>query len=276
MSVGNLGHIPVLMVEGENIPEVWEKACLATWERGIAIPTEYDLPTSPPSRDATVIMVIKNPMAEPRISRAFPGGLEELEIYRQEVLYGVHDHWINPGEGKWTYTYHKRLFAYEIEGEVIDQINYIIRKLSEVSYSRRAQAITWNPRIDPLTDDPPCLQRIFCRLVPKGEEYLLNMNTHWRSRDGWKASFMNIFALTSLQMLIAEKISERLGRVVSCGRYVDISDSFHIYGSYYKGFEKFLETLKTRPFDERTWTMDFAEPFFEEGRKRLRREKKER
>ena len=269
------GYIPVLTVEGDNLPEAWEKACLQTWEKGIAISTEYDQPKDPPSRDATMIMVIKDPMAEPRISRAFPGGLDDLEIYRQEVVGGVHDHWINPSEGKWTYTYHKRLFTYEVEGKVIDQISYIIQKLSDVPYSRRAQAITWKPGMDPATDDPPCLQRMFFRLVKKGDGYLLNMNTHWRSRDGWKASFMNIFALTSLQDLIAKKISEKMGVTVSCGRYVDISDSFHIYGSYYKDFEKFLKTLKARTFAERTWTMEFAEPFFEDGRKRLLKEKEQ-
>ncbi|MBL7170483.1 MAG: hypothetical protein ISS46_00605 [Candidatus Omnitrophica bacterium] len=129
--------------------------------------------------------------------------------------------------------------------------------------------------MDPATDDPPCLQRMFFRLVKKGDGYLLNMNTHWRSRDGWKASFMNIFALTSLQDLIAKKISQKMGVTVSCGRYVDISDSFHIYGSYYKDFEKFLKTLKARSFAERTWTMEFAEPFFEDGRKRLEKEKEQ-
>lgn len=267
------GYIPVLIAEGENIPEVWEKACLLTWEKGVVIPTEYDREGDPPSRDATMIMVVRDPMAEPRISRAFPGGLEELEIYRQEVVYGVHDHWINPAEGKWTYTYHKRLFAYEMEGKVINQIDYCIHKLSQVPYSRRAQAVTWNTAFDPATHDPPCLQRIFCRLVQKDGIYLLNMNTHWRSRDGWKASFMNIFALTSLQEIMAREISRNIGRPVHCGRYVDISDSFHIYGSYYQDFERFLDTLKNRSFAERTWTTSFAEPFFEEGRKRLEKER---
>ena len=35
------------------------------------------------------------------------------------------------------------------------------------------------------------------------------MNTHWRSRDAYKAAFMNIF-LTDLQREIATKISEKL------------------------------------------------------------------
>ena len=110
------GRIPTLFATGQTLPEAWEKAVLACWEQGAAIRTEYDKPGDPPSRDCTMMWVVEDPFAEPRLHRAFPGGLEDLEVYRQEVVDGVHDHWIAPEEGKWTYTYHKRLFAYEIEG----------------------------------------------------------------------------------------------------------------------------------------------------------------
>lgn len=268
------GDIPVLKVEGRILPEVWEKAVLATWEEGITLRTEYDREGDPPSKDCTMIMVIREPLAEPRIHRAFPGGLEDLEVYRQEVIKGVHDHWIKPEEGKWIYTYHQRLFAYEMSGQIIDQINYIIARLSDIPYSRRAQAITWNASTDPRAKDPPCLQRLFCRISRNKEgKAVLNMNTHWRSRDGYKAASMNLFAFTDLQRMIAERITERRGEEVLVGRHVDITDSFHIYGSYYQEFENFLETVKKRSFEERTWSTEEAEPFFEEGRKRLAREK---
>ena len=130
-------EIPVIKVEGKTLPEAWEKAVIEAWHKGIDIKTEYDKPGDMPSKDCTMIIVVTEPMSEPRIHRAFPGGLEDLEIYRQEVVLGVHDHWIKPEEGKWTYTYHKRLFEYEIEGESIRQISYIIEKLSSMPHSRR-------------------------------------------------------------------------------------------------------------------------------------------
>ena len=102
--------IPVLMVEEDTLPAAWERAVLETWHKGISLKTEYDREGDPSSKDSTMIMVIRDPLAEPRIHRAFPGSLESLEVYRQEVVMGIHDHWINPDEGKWTYTYHKRLF----------------------------------------------------------------------------------------------------------------------------------------------------------------------
>lgn len=267
-------EIPVIKIEGKTIPEVWEKAVVETWHNGLPIKTEYDKPNDPPSRDCTMIMVASTPMAEPRIHRAFPGGLEDLEVYRQEVVAGIHDHWINPKEGKWTYTYHQRLFNYPAGGKPVDQIKYIIKKLSSTPYSRRAQAITWSPALDPDTDDPPCLQRIWCRLVETSEKrYALDMNTHWRSRDAYKASFMNMFALTDLQRRIAEELSKNTGKEVVAGRYADISDSFHIYGSYAEEFANFLKLVKERPFEERTWETKFAQPFFEDAVARIRNEK---
>lgn len=263
--------IPILFVSGETIPQVWEKSVIKTWEKGVQIKTEYDKEDDPPSRDCTMIMVVNSPDKEPRIHRAFPASLEDLEIYRLEVIEGIHDSWIKPEEGKWTYTYHERLFNYEIEGERIDQVNYIIEKLSKVPYSRRAQGITWNVKKDPPTDDPPCLQRVWFRLTEDKEKNLfLNMNTHWRSRDAFKAAFMNIFAFTDLQRIIAEKISEKINKKILIGRYVDITDSYHIYGSYYKDFEKFLETVKKRTFEERTWHTSFAETFFEEAKNKIK------
>jgi len=268
------GNIPVFQVTGKTIPETWEKAVLLTWEKGIRIRTEYDKPGDPESRDCTMVMVIEEPMSEPRIHRAFPGGLEDLEIYRQEVVDGVHDSWINPAEGKWTYTYHQRLFDYEISGKKVDQITLMIDRLAKSGHTRRAQAITWNPATDAESDDPPCLQRVFCRLCPdEKSDPVLNMNLHWRSRDAYKAAFMNIFALTDLQRIIAQRISEKINKKVRVGRYVDISDSFHIYGSYYSEFKGFLDTVKKRSFEERTWNTEFAEPFFEIARQKLAEEK---
>lgn len=265
------GDIPTLFVTGRTLPEAWEKAVLECWDKGAAVRTEYDKPGDPPSRDCTMMWVVEEPFAEPRIHRAFPGGLEDLETYRQEVIDGIHDHWIAPEEGKWTYTYHQRLFAYETGGKTVDQIDYLVEKLSLSGHSRRAQAITWNVTLDPSTDDPPCLQRVWCRLLPGDDGHsVLNMNTHWRSRDAFKAAYMNIFALTELQKTIAGRIAERTGTEIRVGRYADLVDSFHIYGSYFRDFEGFLKLVEKRTLAERTWDSAYAEPVFAETREKLR------
>jgi len=266
-------NIPVISITADCLPEAWEKAVLAVWDQGLEVKTQYDKPGDPPSRDATVMVAVSDPFNEPRVHKNFPGGPEELESYRQEVVGGIHDHWIDPAAGKWTYTYHERLFAYSPVEEIrdadspkpfrrVNQIQYIIDCLSKAGHSRRAQAITWMPTADPATDDPPCLQRIWCRLVSnEAGELSLNMNTHWRSRDLYKAWFMNVYALTDLQKMIAEGISEAKGVPVRVGRYVDISDSLHIYGSYLRDVEREVEKMRQRPFTERAWPSDH--PAFE-------------
>jgi len=241
--------IPVLFASGRSISEAWEKSLELLWRNGIRIRTEYDRPNDPPSVDATMVIVVSEPLSEPRIHLSIPSTFKDLEKYRREVVDGVHDHWIDPESGKWTYTYHQRLFRYPTPDGFVDQIEYIVSKLSRTPYSRRAQAITWNPKLDPLTNDPPCLQRIWLRCTEEDGVLKLNMNTHWRSRDAYKAAFMNMFALTDLQKRIAEMLKDRMGRNVEVGQYVDISDSYHIYGSYLQDFEnRFLKALREREF----------------------------
>ena len=260
-----MNNIPVINIEAGCLPEAWETAVLSVWDNGLEIKTQYDKPDDPPSKDATVMITIADPFAEPRIHKNFPGGPEELEVYRQEVIDGIHDHWIDPAAGKWTYTYHERLFAYCPVEDIrnpksprpfakVNQIQYIIDALSETAYTRRAQAITWMPTADTKTDDPPCLQRIWCRLLENSDDtFSLNMNTHWRSRDLYKAWFMNVYALTDLQRVIAEKISQKIHKLVNVGRYVDITDSLHIYGSYFKDAAAEVEKMRDGDFKKRSW-----------------------
>jgi thymidylate synthase len=275
------GNIPVLSVNEDTIPQAYEKAIKEVWKKGAGIRTEYDRPGDPPSRDATVVITVNQPFGQPRFHRSFADGLGGLAEYVMEVVHGAHDYWVKPLEEilkgtkskdtRWTYTYHGRLFEYRIEDEVINQISLMIERLSKAGYTRRAQAITWNPKLDPPTDDPPCLQRIWGRLCDDGEGgYVFNMNTHWRSRDLFKAWFENVIALTTLMRKIAEEISRRISKPVRLGRYMDISDSLHIYGSYFreiegdpeKGIKSFFEKIESRPFEERTWNSDFVKPYF--------------
>ena len=238
------------------LPLAWEAAVLACWKSGEAFPTEYDKPLDPPSRDVTALIHVTHPFEEPRIHRAFPGGLDFLEIYRAEMLYGVHDHWIDPAAGKWEYTYHQRLFAYDVPGlGVIDQIAAVIDKLRAAPHTRRAQAITWQPWNDQNISDPACLQRLWFR-VSGGR---LHMNTHIRSNDAYKAAFLNMYAFTELQRTIAAAVG------VEPGEYMHIADSFHIYGSYFQEFEGFLQTVERRAPQDRVYTTDFARDFLIEG-----------
>jgi len=185
----------------------------------------------------------------------------------------------NPEDTRWEYTYHERLFAYTVPGinQPFDQIETIARKLAETSYTRRAQAITWKVWDDNGCDDPACLQSLWCRLTDEGGVAYLSTNARFRSNDAYKAAFMNMFALTQLQLRIAARISELTDRDVRLGRYVHLADSYHIYGAYSAEFkERFLGGLARRTFAERTFryadvkdVMEAARPAILEKVKRM-------
>ena len=239
-----------------SLPLAWENAVVACWEGGERFRTEYDRDGDPESRDVTALIHVTDAFAEPRIHRAFPGGLDDLEKYRSEVLYGVHDHWVDPSVGKLEYTYHERLFEYDIpQVGRVDQIAGAIAKLKAVPFTRRAQAVTWQVWNDMNIDDPACLQRLWFRIA----DGKLHMNVHMRSNDAFKAAFMNMFAFTELQREMAAELG------VAPGEYIHIADSFHIYGSYFNEFEGFLNTVKNRSEDQRVFTTDFARDFFVDG-----------
>ena len=118
----------------------------------------------------------------------------------------------------------------------INQINYIIEKLQEKPYSRRAQAITWRPLVDPFHIDPPCLQRIYMRI----KEDKLIMQTTWRSRDLFRAWEANVNGMIRIQKYVAEQLG------VQIGHYLDFSNSLHIYGNTISEVKDMLIRMKNK------------------------------
>ncbi len=259
--------LPAVKVEAENLAEGWEKAVLACWECGVRIPTQYDKEDDPMSRDVSLMLSVRNAFAEPRIHRAMPGGIYDLEVYRQEVADGIHDHWIDPAAGKWQYTYHERICNYEVPGveDRIDQLDYVVNALAETPHTRRAQVSLWQCWEDAGIDDPACLQRLWFRIFD--DELILS--AHMRSNDAYKAAFMNMYAFTDLQRIVAERVSEKLGRTIVAGQYNHFVDSFHIYGSYFDEFEGFLKTVEVRSFEQRVYTTSMVQVLIDEARERI-------
>jgi len=286
-----MAGIPVLHVEADCIAQAWEDSLVLLYKCGCDIKTQYDKPDDPPSKDATMLITIADPLKEPMIHKDFPGGPEELQEYVMEVCEGIKDHLVrdtrDPGDTRWEYTYHQRLFAYKVPTlRPFDQIETLCQKLAKTPYTRRAQAVTWKVWEDNDCYDPACMQSIWCRIVeesrsPGVEESniesrecssstprlldsstpglldsstgFLNMNVRFRSNDAYKAAFMNIFALVQLQQKIASRVSELSGRTIRVGRYCHLADSYHLYGSYFREFEsRFLTALEKRTFEQRT------------------------
>jgi thymidylate synthase len=271
-----MSGIPVLSAEGNSIAQAWENAMLMLYERGGDVTTQYDKPGDPPSKDATMLLTVHQPMAEPMIHRDFPGGFEELQEYVMEVCDGIKDHCVrdpnNPDDTRWEYTYHQRLFGYEVPGsDATDQIEHICRQLADTPYTRRAQAITWKVWEDNTCYDPACLQSVWCRITEEDGRAVLSMNVRFRSNDAYKAAFMNIFALVQLQRKIADRVAELSGKPIELGRYCHLADSFHIYGSNLAEFEgRFLGAIEKRSFEQRTMRYEDVQDIMEEARPAIR------
>ena len=247
----------VISITEDSVGKAWATAVLEVFFFGEKIKTEYDGPTDFPSRDVTGLIHVKRPYSKPLRGYEVPiyahmGDLYATESikskYLEEIVDGIHDHEIGEGPS-FPYTYHDRITNYRWKStedglspnlleEPVDQIKYMINKLKSNGYSRRAQAVTWRAHTDPGSVDPPCLQRLWARIV-NGK---LVFETTWRSRDLFKAWGANVNGMLAW----AKKITDQLDVDLDC--YVDFSNSLHIYGKKKVVIEvtDFIERLMKR------------------------------
>ncbi|MHB8969597.1 MAG: thymidylate synthase [Pirellulaceae bacterium] len=268
-----MNGIPVLVVEGDCIARAWENSLVKLYQEGCEISTQYDRPGDPPSKDATMLITVTDPLREPMIHRDMPGGFEDLQEYVMEVCDGIKDHWVRDVDDvhdtRWEYTYHQRLFKYDVPSLAgsIDQIEALCQQLAKTGFTRRAQAITWKVWEDLHCYDPACLQSIWCRIIEQEGVPQLSMNVRFRSNDAYKAAFMNMFALVQLQQRIADRVTQLSGREVQLGRYCHVADSYHIYGSSMAEFRaRFLGALEKRDFAGRTVRFADVQDLMKEAR----------
>lgn len=220
-----------VLLKEKTISKAWERAVLETWNYGEDVLTEYE----EISKEVLgLLLVVEEPFLEKRVhlgdvNVAVKGSLES---YCDEVIKGTLDNAVR--DGKIPYTYHNRLFSYP--PKAVDQINFMVRKLQEANYSRRAQAITWDPEKDLWVVSPPCLQRVWCTI----RDNALVMHTTWRSRDIFRAMHMNMLAMTELQKVLAKKLK------VKVGAYFDYTNSGHIYENSFGDVERFIHIVKKR------------------------------
>ncbi len=273
-------NIPVLTVCERTLAEAYEKALIALRDQGIRFRTQYDKPGDPLSLDCTMNITVLEPLADPMIHKAFPGGIEDLREYVLEVQ-GIKDHWVkntnDPEDTRWEYTYHGRLKTYGQWREVhtgqsapagpfvVDQIEGVIAKLVAQPFTRQAQMITWMPNIDLDCYDPPCLQSLWYRLLEdEAGVRWLNCNMRFRSNDAWGATFMNMFGFIHFNNeIIAAEVARRSGKPVQLGRLNWQADSFHIYGKDIEiANQRLFQRLQTTKFEDRVFA--FRDPDIQE------------
>ncbi len=317
----------VIFISEKTVRDAWLSAVAQVLYNGDDIRTEYDKNEDPPSKDATVLIEIENPLSNPisrkdkvmKIKSKYGNSFEVYGCmadtyligsiqsgYIEEIMEGANDHYLWESETSFPYSYHDRIFKYtpysledsihinydlefvdnnfvrkhkkllkagkvqisddsiiwklkhlvdfnlnkKISDQVgiqkipieiikfpkIDQIEYIIKKLKEKPYSRRAQAITWRPLVDPFHSDPPCLQRIYMRV----KDDKLIMQTTWRSRDLFRAWEANVNGMIRIQKYVADQLG------LEMGHYLDFSNSLHIYGSTISEVKDMFTRMKNR------------------------------
>ena len=192
-------------------------------------------------KEISVTIVIKHPLWEPMISKCFIGGPEELQQYVMEMLDGILDFEID--RGKWEYTYHDRMVRYPgNDGYLIDQISFVENELRRNPSSRRA-VIMIRSKDDIGSPDCACMQHIqyFVR------DNQLHCKVLFRSNDGPKASFMNMFALIMLQ----KRIADNLGLEV--GTYTHRANSYHCYEKDFDKLASYAERINSESLEDLTY-----------------------
>ncbi len=177
----------------------------------------------------------------------FPTKGKHLEEYIKTLTREyMWEHMKLPEEKQFKYLYIQRLALYR-QG-LVDELGRLYDKLREDGINRQTQIITWDPEIDfpvetPKGHDPPCLQRIWIRVLREPvwkpvidvfpysdvqqdivvEKGLVEVHLTWRSRDLYGAWMSNIIAV--MEMIKREILKDEY-KVV---KIVDFCNSLHIY-----------------------------------------------
>lgn len=139
-----------------------------------------------------------------------------LDQYAHDLIHGSH--------AKHEYSYHERLQKWlnrvPRDGSPgINQINYIMQKLTLSPVTRRAIATTWYPNIDTRREDVPCLQLCMFNI----RDGKLNQTVVFRSEDMVLGAGPNMYGLVMQQKLIADHLD------LPVGTYTHVVQCPHVY-----------------------------------------------
>lgn len=231
-----------LIVRGRTLAETYHKALVELKEFGTIVESaDWDCLCL----EASMTMVVTEPLSEPMISRCCICSPESLEQYKLELLFGILD--FNIGHG-WDYTYHDRIANYKVNEGTLNQIDFVILELLKNPGSRRAVIDIRDNSSDAYSDDPACLQHIqyFLR---NGK---LDCCVLFRSNDATRANFMNCFGLISLQQFIAEVLE------VEVGTFTLRANSFHCYENEFTNLTNYVKKIKEKGYTDSSITFNYS------------------
>ena len=257
LSLRGDGKIRGINVEADNLAEASYRAILQCYKKAIRTETPKHKSGGSLGFDANMTITVLNPDSEPKIcSPAMVEDPRGIVQYILEVTHGIHNHWKKDKEHplRWGYTYNERFvdqlpFVFKrIKAEWDERMNQWGKGIGRIS-GRDYHPTIWRAGEDIILEqeDPPCWQTAQIRFLlnDKGK-LVMNYQTHWRSRDLFKAWNENNIAQIELMKLIRDKVSDMLGVPIELGSYIDHSDSLHLYGMYIDkdGLEEKIKTMR--------------------------------
>lgn len=233
----------VYKIENSEIADCWEDLVKLVYTNGHLVDDERGSTTK---ELLNVVTKIKNPLGKQdggffgigeeyntienvRVPEGYFWAGDRITTYSEQFLSRE-----NPG---FVYTYGSRLRNHEDylsddkddEGFTgIDQIQVAIDRLKNCKESRRAISVTWDPHLDTVNEEVPCLILVDFKI----REDSLYTTALWRSHDIYGAWFPNVVGLTYLAQYVANEVGVNVAPITVH------SISAHIYSTDFDDAEK--------------------------------------
>ena len=223
-----------ILIETDEIANAWEKLVKMIITEGEEVNDERGSLTK---EILNVIVSIKKPLGtnsndffniKSKFSDILDIPVPEGYFWSGDKLKTYSEQFISKDKQGFIYTYGNRLRSHFSD---VDQINEVIERLKNCKESRRAISITWDPAIDSMSDEVPCMILVDFKI----RNDKLYTTALWRSHDIYGAWFPNAVGLTYLSQYVAGKVDIAIGSVTIQ------SISAHIYEVNFDEARKLLE-----------------------------------
>lgn len=237
---------PPSFVEQNDFRNAWAEQVHYCVTKGLIIVANSKSERLVNTRDITGITVLTGnaitQIINKELHEKFPTKGLHLDKYIKTFTYKyMRDHMLLPENQRFKYLYIERLTTYPDGASCVDQIGRMYDKVRNDGINRQTEMITWQPGKDfpvntPKGHDPPCLQRIWIRVlsepvpsegnaIGKINKGKVEVHLMWRSRDLYAAWMSNIVAV--IYMIIEYILTDEYEIV----KIVDFCNSLHIYES---------------------------------------------
>ena len=210
--------------------DAWQNAVNFCMSKGYVDSTDTGLLSKDMNSRITLTGKAIQQIKNRELHKQFPTGKKHLSEY---ILQFTDE--FNVKESGFIYTYRDRLINYPTIPDysdmiIKDEFNQLEHMQNELRKgNRRSQAIIWIPRLDNMSNEPPCLQRLWIRVLEEPDyEFgikkrgMVELHLMWRSRDIYTAWPVNIIVTV---FLIYNEILKDDYEII---KLVDFVNSAHI------------------------------------------------